>query len=205
MSDTLAAGADISEAGTQQTAEGVGTNGTGAEAPATPAPADGAGAKEPGTEAKTDATAPIELTLPEGMNVDQGLLDEFKAITNDAKLTQSERAQKSLDLAVKLQQSQIDAHHARVNEWAESVKTDKEIGGDKLPETLALARKAIDLGPPELKELLNSSGLGNHPAVVKWAHAIGKTLSEDRFVKGQPPQPVGDRASRLYPTSTTKA
>ena len=44
-----------------------------------------------GTEAKTDAQAPIELQLPEGMSIDQGLLDEFKAVASDAKLTAAER------------------------------------------------------------------------------------------------------------------
>jgi hypothetical protein len=203
MTDTLAAGAEISEAGTQQTAEGVSTNGTGAEGDTTAQA--GAPTEGPGTEAKTDAQALIELQLPEGMSVDQGLLDEFKAVASDAKLTAAERAQKSLDLAVKHQQAMVDAHHARVNEWAESVKTDKELGGEKLPETLATARKAIDLGPPELKELLNSSGLGNHPAVVKWAYTVGKALSEDRFVRGQAPQAQGSRESRLYPSSVAKA
>ena len=69
----------------------------------------------------------------------------------------------------------------------------------QLGENLAIARKAIDLGPPELKELLNSSGLGNHPEVVKLAYKVGKAISEDRFVTGSPKGPSNDPAKKLFP------
>lgn len=218
--DTLAAGADTSEAG-QQNTDGDNTGGTGAQAPQTNgqgqqplaegAQGEGAEGKQgegdggKGDEGKQGGAVTFELKLPNGVELDQAAADEFKAIVGDKALTESQRAQKIVDLAVKREAGRIEAHQARINEWAESVKTDPELGGDKLPETLAVARKAVDLGPPELKEFLNASGLGNHPAVVRWAYTVGKALSEDRFVRGQAPQARGSAESLLYPTSTAKA
>ena len=56
----------------------------------------------------------------------------------------------------------LDDHHAKlVESWTESVKTDKEIGGDKLAENLSVARKALDtFGTPELRDVLNATASG---------------------------------------------
>jgi hypothetical protein len=136
--------------------------------------------------------------LPEGVELDAKSMDEFKAMAKELKLPK-EAAQKMVDLAAQREQSRIETHAKTVADWAESVKADKEIGGDKLAANLAVARKALELGPPELKDLLNASGLGNHPAVVKWALAVGKALSEDNFVPaGNPVDVQGSIASRLY-------
>ena len=154
---------------------------------------------------KTDdsSTAPqapdteYEFKVPDGVEFDQASLDEFKTVLKDKTLTEPQRAQKIVDLAAKREQARVDAYAAQVSKWADEVKADKELGTG---ENLATARKAIDLGPPELKDLLNSTGMGNHPAVVRWALAVGRALSEDRFVAGRTggnAQPR-DAASILY-------
>ena len=126
------------------------------------------------------------------------ITNALKAMAKELKLPK-EAAQKMVDLAAAREQARIETHARTVADWAESVKADKEIGGDKLAANLAIARKAIDLGPPELKTLLNASGLGNHPAVVKWALSVGKALSEDNFVPaGKPADSTASMASRLY-------
>ncbi len=54
-------------------------------------------------------------------------------------------------------------------------KADKEIGGDKLISNLSAAQRALDqFGTPELKEYLNTTGLGNHPDLVKTFVKIGR-------------------------------
>lgn len=147
---------------------------------------------KPGEEVKYDFKA------PDGMELNPDQLGEFTALAKELKLP-AEQAQKIVDLATKAEQARMEAHSKLITGWADEVKADKEIGGDKLQENLAVAKKALDLGPPELKGLLNESGLGNHPAVVKWAIAVGKALSEDKFVPaGQAAPAKGDVASRLY-------
>jgi len=156
------------------------------------------GGTQPNTQQATQEVV-YEFKTPDGIELDKASVDEFKAIAKDLKLP-ADAAQKVVDLAVKREAANREAHKTMVKGWAEEVQNDKELGGDKLDQTLATCAKAINLGPPELKELLNNSGLGNHPAVVKWAFAIGKALSEDRFVAAQGGQtkPQGGAENRLY-------
>lgn len=147
----------------------------------------------------TTAEVVYDFKLPEGVNLDTAAADEFKAIAKEAGL-KPEHAQKVADVAVKMQQRQAEAHAAQVESWIESVKSDKEIGGDKLEANLVIAKKAIDqFGSPALVQLLNDSGLGNHPEVIKMALKVGKQISQDGFVPGAPKGAETDPAKRLFP------
>ena len=104
------------------------------------------------------------------------------------------------DVGARMAQRQAEQHAKLVESWVEEVKTDREIGGDKLDENLGIARQAMDaFGSPELKELLNRSGLGNHPAVVKAFYNAGKRISTDRMVTGTPRGGDTDTAKKLFP------
>ena len=153
-------------------------------------------------EATATAEAPeaYEFVMPEGVELDEKAAGEFSEIAKELKLPQ-EQAQKLIDLYAKRVQGQVDTHRATVEGWATSVKADKEIGGDKLPESLATARKAVEaFGSPQLKDLLNTSGLGNHPEFVKLMFRAGKAISEDRFIVGGESGAVNtDIAKSLYP------
>ena len=158
------------------------------------------------TEATTTETkAPevpesYELKMPDGVALDQEAATEFTAIAKELKLDQA-TAQKFADVGAKMAQRQADNHAKLVERWTESVKTDKEIGGDKLAENLSVARKALDhFGTPELKDVLNATGFGNHPAVIKAFYKIGQAISEDRFVTGGAKGPETDMAKRMFPS-----
>ena len=153
----------------------------------------------------TKTTEPVvpesyDLKMPEGVQLDSAAAEEFTTIAKELKLDQA-AAQKLADIGAKMATRQAEAHAQLVETWTEQVKTDKEIGGDKLDENLGVARKAIDtFGSPELKELLNSTGLGNHPEFVKLAFKVGKAISEDRFVTGSPKGPETDMAKKMFPS-----
>lgn len=159
---------------------------------------------EAGTQ-DTKTTEPVvpesyDLKMPEGVQLDSAAAEEFTAIAKELKLDQG-AAQKLADIGAKMATRQAEAHTQMIETWTEQVKTDKEIGGDKLDENLGIARKAIDtFGSPELKTLLNSSGLGNHPEIVKLAYRVGKAISEDRFVTGAPKGPETDMAKKMFPS-----
>ena len=98
------------------------------------------------------------------------------------------------------QQTQVKAvQHG----WLESARTDKEFGGEKLQENLGIAKKAIDAyASPELKALLNETGLGNHPEVIRFVLKVGKSIKDDGFVAGSPNSAsTKSTAEILYPTS----
>lgn len=173
----------------------------------TQADADGnAGDKKDGTDDKTrdkDTTAPIEYTfeLPEGVTLDEEIGASVKEFAKEKNLTKEE-AQKLIDLGVKQRTKEAEAFQQQRETWRESVRTDKEIGGEHLEANLSLAKKAVDaFGTPEAKQLLNESWLGDHPAIIKTFVAIGKAISEDKLVVTGG-TPTGDGASiaqRMYP------
>jgi len=134
-------------------------------------------------EAKPEPEIEYTFDVPEGMEFKAEQIDEFKSVAKELKLP-ADGAKKLLDLVVKREQARVEQHQQMVSEWADAVKADKELGGDKLANTLSIAKKAVALGPPELKEVLNASGLANHPAIVRWAFSIGQALSEDTHVSG---------------------
>ena len=153
-------------------------------------------------EVTTEVVAPesYEFVMPEGIDLDEKAAGEFTDIAKQLKLPQAQ-AQQLVDLYAQRMQAQVETHRATVEAWATSVKADKDIGGDKLPESLAVAKKSLEtFGTPELKALLNTSGLGNHPEVVKLMYRVGKAISEDRFITGGESGAVNtDIARSLYP------
>jgi len=140
------------------------------------------------------------FSAPEGVTLDTAAVEEFSAIAKELGLEQG-KAQAIADIAVKMQQRQAEAQQALVTSWVEQVKVDKEIGGDKFTENLAVARKALEtFGTPELQDVLNMTGLGNHPEVIRAFYKAGKAISEDRFIPGSPKGPEMDMAKRMFPT-----
>ncbi len=195
--ETQDAGAATTEAGETQE---VGTATAVSEGAATGKPAEA----EAKTETKTEAPAEVEVTfeMPEGIELDTASADAFKAVVKDKSLTEGQRYQKLADLAIQREQARFDAHRKAVEGWGAEVQADKELGD---PENQAVARKFIDtFGTPELKEMLNRSGLGNHPAFVRLALKAGKAYSEDTIAAGRtggnaPPKSAADI---LYGTPT---
>ncbi|EAN7682880.1 peptidase [Salmonella enterica] len=154
-----------------------------------PADGDKPADKSDDEEQKQDgAPEKYEFTAGEGVELDSEALKDFEPVARDLNLT-NEQAQKLVDAYPKIlagvQQRQAEAWQKQTEGWAETVKADKEIGGDKLTANLSAAQRALDqFGTPELKEYLNATGLGNHPDLVKTFVKIGKAMSEDGMVDG---------------------
>lgn len=144
-----------------------------------------------------------DFTAPEGVTLNSETIDELKAFAKEKNLTQEE-AQKLVDLGVKNAQgtvAQLDAHIAQTRiEWAEASRTDQEIGGDKLDENRAVAKRALEtFGTPELVKFFDETKLGDHPEVLRAFFRVGKAISEDRLVTGTK-SPVPNPLKTLYPT-----
>lgn len=199
MSDEQNAGAATNEPGGMQvTTEGKQTPAPSGEG--TPA-GDGQqtqGETKPGDNTPADEVA-FKVEMPEGVQLDQAGLDEFSKIVKDKDLSPSERAQKLADLAVKREADRVKAFQETVQSWADTVAKDPELGK---PENQAAARKVVeDFGTPEFKDLLNSTGMGNHPEVVKFVLKVAQAMSEDTIVRARGTGAAGakrDVASVLY-------
>lgn len=201
MSDiATGTGAETTEAGEPKTAETTATTEASLlSAEPTPPPA----TEQTTTEEKaTEPEVPesYEFEVPEGVTLDADAVTEFSAIAKELKLDKA-TAQKVADVGVRMAQRQKEAHVKAVESWTEATKADKEIGGDKLAENLAIARKAVEtFGSPELKSVLDVSGLGNHPAIVKAFLKAGKAISEDGFVNGSSQGVQKDPAKIMFPS-----
>lgn len=152
-------------------------------APAQDKPADSA---KPAAEGAPDAYA--DFTTDEGFELDAGVLSDFQALAKELNLSQAS-AQKLIDLQGKLEAARAtgaqQAITAQAETWAKAVENDAELGGEHFEATRETAAKAIQqFGSPELRQLLNETGLGNHPELVRFCQRIGKALSEDNLVLG---------------------
>lgn len=194
-------------AGSEQAAEG------GASAEADP---------PEGSEGEATQSAPeqyADFTLPEGFTLEGDMLDGLTGIAKAHNMTQ-DQAQALVDLGVKQAQA-VQAAYGELaaqspvilpehwaKEWHKQTTEDAEIGGAKLPESLALGQRVFaTFGSPELAKFLNDTGLNHHPELHRFMVKVGKAVSEDTLVLPQggqaTPEKGGDvisrTASKLYP------
>lgn len=123
------------------------------------------------------------IKMPEGVEADESVLKEFKALAKEAGM-KPEGAQKFADLYAKAQSTILERAREKnaqqQKEWAEAIKSDKEIGGAKTEETKTVAKSFLArFGSPEVVALLNDTGLGDHPEVVRLLAKAGKAIKED--------------------------
>lgn len=155
-----------------------------------PAATEAAQEGDKGAEQADKPTGPpdeyADFTVGEGAEIDADVLSNFKGIAKELGLTQ-EGAQKLIDLqsamAAKQEQALTESREGLRKQWSDAVRNDPEFGGEKYDENVAIAAKTMQaFGDDTLRTLLNDSGLGNHPSLVKFCHRIGKAISEDRLV-----------------------
>jgi hypothetical protein len=170
------------------------------------------------SETKADAPQPkapkapeaYQFTAPEGFVIDEALSAEFSPVLKELDLTQ-EQADKLVAFAPRLISQSVDAAVADTlksigfegsKDWATTSKQDKEFGGDKLAESIGIAKQARDqFGTPELRKLLENSPLGNHPEVMRFFYRVGKAISPDGYVPAGKAAPATNTAQRLYTES----
>ena len=191
--------------------------------PATePAPAVEAaleGGKE-GAEEKTlagEATKKVEgeaapetyadFTLPEGMQLDDAALAAALPVFKDKGFSQ-EQAQAVVSMyADKVQkegETQLAEWQKVTADWKTETKDNADFGGDKLDENMGLVARALDtLGTKELREMLDSTGLGNNLHFNKFFAAVGKAIGEDGHVPGKVSgSDTRSAADRMYDAKT---
>ncbi len=136
------------------------------------------------------ATAPVQLaepadpyaavSLPENSLLGADQLAVCKQTAAEVNLPAA-----SLQKWLLLEESrlQAQARHQReekqrtLEQWANQTQAQ---WGDKWQEEVSRAVRAADVfGGPELRQLLEETGLGNHPVMVRTFAGIGKRMSED--------------------------
>lgn len=176
-------------------------------APAAAPPAAPAAAVPPATPpaavAPPAAKVPPVYTafeLPQGVTLDAALEGKLKTVAGELGLKQ-EDAQRFVSLGAELAQKFSTDQVALVTkargEWQTAAKADREIGGDRFDANVAMAGNVFrQFGTPELRKVLDDSGLGDHPEMIRWARRVAQAIGEDRFVSGQPPGQEAQGADR---------
>ena len=121
------------------------------------------------------ADAPDEL--------DPDVITAFGEVAKELDLPQ-EAAQKVIDkVAPIMQAKQAKVVEEVKTEWANDSQSDSEFGGENLKSNLEIAKSSLNaFGTDALKSLLEESGLGNHPEVIRFMYRAGKAISEDSYV-----------------------
>jgi hypothetical protein len=155
---------------------------------------------------KSDALVPEKYdawTVPEGYELDAGLVDEASPIFKELGLTQ-EASQKLVDFyakhALKSSDDAMKAWMETRSEWREDMKSDPVLGklvgkdgnfGPDSPLVRTINRALDGLQNPKLvsdfKAAMNLTGGGDNPAFVQVLHALASKVTEGTsYASGSP-------------------
>jgi hypothetical protein len=156
-----------------------------------------------------------DLTIPEGVQVDDEMYTEYKNLGKKLDLNQ-DGMQEMTNLYVKLQQrgaeQVLSAYQAQQEDWLGATKADAEIGGAQYETTKSLANLFIDkmgneisaalMQPFDAKDNPTGTGLGGHPEMMRLFANAGKLLAPDQSTQsaGATLSPQ-ERLQKLYPNT----
>ena len=127
-----------------------------------------------------DQTTYDNIVWPEDISFEPGQVDAFKALAKELHLS-AKQVQKLVEFetqAARENAAKTDEEKRRiVADWARQTKA---FYGAKLEEEISFALRAANaFGGPEFRALLEETGLGNHPVMLRTLVGIGRCISED--------------------------
>lgn len=163
-------------------------------------------------KSEEDDKPSLEIKVPEGVEVDNAVLDEVRALAEKAGLN-SEQVQPLVDLHFKQLEAQANelaaagqkAWDDTISGWKDAISKDPDIGGDKSEAVQSVIGKALDqYGSAEARDAFDLTGAGWNPAIVKFVHNMAKALNEGTQVtpKDAAPKKPASYAEALYGQST---
>lgn len=174
--------------------------------------------KEEGSQSGEPAPLPTfeAFTLPEGFQKDDGRLGEFTKELAEFELTaKADHAQvqalgqKFLNQHVAEMQRMHDfyrtAFDKQVSDWKDSFQKDPEIGGNRAETSVKAAREFIhthggtEAQQAEFRQLMNTTGVGNHPSLIRILAKANAVLGEGKPLAASKPVPAPQgKAQRRY-------
>ncbi len=141
---------------------------------------------KPTPESISSTDSYSQLVLPESLKGHEASFASFKQLAAELKLP-AETAEKLIQWEASVAQgNQQSAEVQRADILRKWTEQTKEIFGPSYQQNIARALEAADrFGGPELRELLEVTGLGSHPVIVKTFHQISQQICEDASVSGR--------------------
>lgn len=120
----------------------------------------------------------FDLVPPEGVEVDQALFDAYRDVAREAGLS-PEQANRLMGWW-----NERNAGHGSSEEAARTAETElrREWGGQYGARLGEAKRAVLAFGGDQLSQLLERTGLGNDPTIVRTFAAVGKLIAEDGLV-----------------------
>ena len=160
---------------------------------------------EESSEDSQEAGAPEAYTdfeTPEAFTVNEEALTDYRSWAQENNLTQ-DQAQAGVNMVTKMREAEMSQWVEQQKTWVEQAKSDKEFGGENFDKNISTAVKARDsFGTSEFSEMLDTSGLGNHPEMIRFLNRVGKAISEDKVVVSGANAGQKTRENVLYPSMT---
>lgn len=134
----------------------------------------GAGAQENTVPEK------YEYDVPETW--DEAYKTKVEAIARENKLN-NEQMKKFAEMAQNEHQAFLEQREKNMQSWVNELKQDPDFAGENYNQSVQYALMGLKHIDPkgELKSVLEESGYGSHPAVVKAMFKIGKMLDNDKI------------------------
>ena len=126
---------------------------------------------------------------------ENGELDGFREFAHDTGLTQ-DQADNILKLYGEIQQEQEEEHQNSVEELRTNTTMElQKEWGKNFDGKMDYAKRAFaQFASPELSQLMDESGMGNHPEMLRVFAKVGELMGEDSLVVG-----TGLGSSQLSP------
>ena len=172
-----------------------------------------------------------DFTLPEGTEFSEEGIAKITKYGKDNNLSQG-ALQGMVDIGLEAIQENVAAYDTHMQEqwgevregWVNEIKADKELGGDKLPETIKFASSAVrtfgkevpvldDKGVPvvdsrgqpqtmnDLAHALDITGAGDNPVLVRVFAQLGKLAGEGGIIHGNMTSDGRGLGQRLFDKS----
>ena len=184
-----------------------------AAAPAATVPDAAAPVAEPAAEtpaAETPAAdEPFSVKAPEGAEAYQADFDKFAGDMDDwlkanpnasVREALAEAASRQARLVGESQAQALEQRNQQISAWDDELKADKDFGGEAFDKNVATAIKGLEaVGSPELRQMLDQTGLGSHPEIVRAFKKVGELVADAPFATGAQPAQSASPAARMYP------
>lgn len=127
-----------------------------------------------------------EENMPEGIELDQDAVRVAHEAFHKLGISQQQGAELirlQAELVDGQQKKLLEADQAAQKQAAEDLRKDEEFGGAAFDQNIALAQAAVEkLGGDDLKKVLDETGLGNLPPLIKAFAKMGRMMGDDAIL-----------------------
>lgn len=137
---------------------------------------------KPGTSAGAPESYDFSASIPEGMEIDEGIASEFGTLARGMNLS-NEQANQLAAYGIKYGQqvaaSIAGQYNAEVQRWGEEAKAAMGADFNKVMATAGAGIEAAEKVAPGIRKALNETGAGNRIEIIRAMELLGSLVQAD--------------------------